>query len=38
MAHIDEVRELAIRKKPLIIILTETCATSDLNDSEIVVE
>lgn len=38
MSHIDEVRELAFREKPLIIMLSETCVTKDIDESEISIE
>lgn len=38
MAHVDEVREIAERRKPLIILLTEMCVTTDIDDEEIKVE
>lgn len=35
MANIDEVRELISRRKPLIVMLSESCTTGDINDNEI---
>lgn len=35
VAHIDEIRDLLFRRKPLVAILSETCTTSDIEDSEI---
>lgn len=34
-AHIDEIKDLMFRRKPLIVILSETCTTGDINDCEI---
>lgn len=38
MAHLDEVKELIERRKPLILVLTETCVTININDEEISIE
>ncbi|KAJ6634609.1 hypothetical protein Bhyg_13184 [Pseudolycoriella hygida] len=34
-AHVDEIRDLMFRRKPLIVILSETCTTSEIKDCEI---
>lgn len=33
--HLEEVHEFLLRKKPLILILSETCLTNEINDNEI---
>lgn len=35
LAHIDEVQEFLLRKKPLALMLSETCLTDEINDHEI---
>lgn len=34
-AHIDEIKDLMFRRKPLIVLLSETCTTENIQDCEI---
>lgn len=36
LANIDEIGELIDRRKPLILILSETCVTKEIEDSELI--
>lgn len=38
LAHKDEIEELIIDKKPLIVCLTETRVTDDINDTELLID
>lgn len=35
LAHVEEVHEFLLRKKPLALLVSETCLTDEINDNEI---